>query len=606
MKQETYKCTYKTNGNACGGDHHRMLHGCGDARINAVAFTDHSGPHPDVLMALVPHDIDYANKMTPTVLFMDHGSNCSIITHSLARQLGLRGQFSMEMIELAGRAPELLETKYYTWNWKLPNGTIRRCKMLGLEKITSNPGPADVSPAYSLFPQIPEGALERPTGDVGILIGMDQPDLLPAGGTGRYQAGSLRVLSTMFGSGHVLVGHHPDIQLAQPQLSSAALQWKSAKFLDHKNFQFNAFSRVNLCICCTLQAHELPEMNILQPDTPRKCKRCLSCPTCQISETGRTIREQFELDQMREGLKYNREEKFVTVKYPVIGDPTLFRDNYNQVTATAASLWKRLEKLDQLQIYNQQIQDYILRGVIRETSIEDVEAWKAQGKPVHYVSHHGVQNSHSKSTPLRVVVNSATKNCNSGPSLNQYYGKGPNSINSLYSVLMRWREFDHALVYDVSKAYHQMRTGDDEFYMRLMVWKFEKGEKWRIFGHDRSGMGDPPASTNLELTKEVASDEGKHIDEKAAEQLKKNGYVDDGLGGGKKHEVMRMRGNCVKTEEGLVFDGTVSQILATVGFKPKVIIVTGEDDPDILAKLGPILGHDWSPGDDMITFNPAL
>ena len=108
------------------------------------------------------------------------------------------------------------------------------------------------------------------------------------------------------------------------------------------------------------------------------------------------------------------------------------------------------------------------------------------------------------------------------------------------------------------------------------------------------------------MTKEVASDEGKHIDEKAAEQLKKNGYVDDGLGGGKKHEVMRMRGNCVKTEEGLVFDGTVSQILATVGFKPKVINVTGEDDPDILAKLGPILGHDWSPGDDMITFKMTL
>ena len=89
-----------------------------------------------------------------------------------------------------------------------------------------------------------------------------------------------------------------------------------------------------------------------------------------------------------------------------------------------------------------QIRDYIRRGVISEISLEAVEEWKGQENPVHYVTHHGVQNSHSKSTPLRVVVNSATKNCFNGPDLNSLFAKGPNSINSLYRVLIRWREFE--------------------------------------------------------------------------------------------------------------------------------------------------------------------
>ena len=157
--------------------------------------------------------------------------------------------------------------------------------------------------------------------------------------------------------------------------------------------------------------------------------------------------------------------------------------------------------------------------------MEAVEEWKGQGNPVHYVTHHGVQNSHSKSTPLRVVVNSTTKNCFNGPDLNSLFAKGPNSINSLYRVLIRWREFEVACVYDVSKAYHSMKTGDMEFFLRLMVWKFHEDDGWQIYGHNVVGMGDLGASVLLELTKGVAAEVGRIICELASKQLKKNGYV---------------------------------------------------------------------------------
>ena len=42
--------------------------------------------------------------------------------------------------------------------------------------------------------------------------------------------------------------------------------------------------------------------------------------------------------------------------------------------------------------------------------------------------------------------------------------------------------------------------------MRLVVWKFKEEDDWDVYGHEVVGMGDPPASIELELTKEVAAD----------------------------------------------------------------------------------------------------
>ena len=87
----------------------------------------------------------------------------------------------------------------------------------------------------------------------------------------------------------------------------------------------------------------------------------------------------------------------------------------------AKSLWNSLKKRGMLETYNAQIQDYLDRGVWKPVSMDQIKDWKADGNPLHYVSHHGVENSHSKSTPLRVVVNSATKNNHTGPSINDVY-----------------------------------------------------------------------------------------------------------------------------------------------------------------------------------------
>ena len=60
------------------------------------------------------------------------------------------------------------------------------------------------------------------------------------------------------------------------------------------------------------------------------------------------------------------------------------------------------------------------------------------GGKTYYISHQMAVNPTSKTTPVRVVYNSSQKF--RGQSLNTYWCKGPDMLNSLHGVLLRFRE----------------------------------------------------------------------------------------------------------------------------------------------------------------------
>ena len=111
--------------------------------------------------------------------------------------------------------------------------------------------------------------------------------------------------------------------------------------------------------------------------------------------------------------------------YPVIGDITKLKDNRLQVIGMEAGLEKRLIKSGELAEYNNQFQDYIDRGVLEQVSLDEIEKYKENGGYVNYIGHHGVRKDTSNTTPLRLVANSALKNCSTGPSVNDLWPKGP-------------------------------------------------------------------------------------------------------------------------------------------------------------------------------------
>ena len=237
---------------------------------------------------------------------------------------------------------------------------------------------------------------------------------------------------------------------------------------------------------------------------------------------------------------------------------------------------------------------------MRELTDKEMDDW---GGVVNYISHHGVRKSTSNSTPLRVVSNSSLNNNNSGHSFNSILAKGPNSIQPLFNILVMFRTYEEVVVWDIHKAYNVMETTDKELHCRRLVWRWgQQDQDWKTYGFTKVHFGDLPAAPLLELTKKAAVEEGRHIDPEVAEQMEK-GYVDDGLGGGKREIIERMVGDVEEIDGQLHYSGVVSQILGKVSMRPKYMVRSGETDTRALDKLGGhVLGHTWDPPEDKIRF----
>ena len=233
-------------------------------------------------------------------------------------------------------------------------------------------------------------------------------------------------------------------------------------------------------------------------------------------------------------------------------------------------------------------------------SKQDIEEWKG---PVNYISHHGVEKP-SVTTPLRIVTNSSLKN--GSTSLNGCMIAGPNFLNSMMDIGLRFRCHETGMVFDLTKAYNSLLTGPIEKNLRRFVWRRSPDEEWEDWAFDCVAFGDLPAANFLEIGRNLTADFGKDIDPIASKKIKKDSYVDDNVSGGSAAEVKRMQG--VRLPDG-TYSGTMRQILDLGNLKIKVILATGETDEDFKHLIGnKVLGYCWdATSDNMgVTFSIYL
>ena len=179
--------------------------------------------------------------------------------------------------------------------------------------------------------------------------------------------------------------------------------------------------------------------------------------------------------------------------------------------------------------------------------------------------------------------------------------KGPNCLNSLIKVLIKFRSYETALIYDLSKAYYHLHTGPVEKYTRLVLWRdCNSSTEWKTYGFDCTAFGDIPAAVQLEVGKRLCAEAGVNIDEEASDRIIRDTYVDDGATGGSPEQVERFRGK--KGTDGK-YDGTIPEILGLGGLEVKAMMVSGEEDTDAIDKLGKkVLGIDYDVGKDILNF----
>ena len=281
------------------------------------------------------------------------------------------------------------------------------------------------------------------------------------------------------------------------------------------------------------------------------CGNC-RCGYCSIGGKEFTLKEEREMNLIEQGL--TRYEDHWVTRYPWIRSPSDLPDNKVAAMAMLKSTERRLARdAEHARLYKEQMNDMINRTVARKLTQSEMQAYDG---PVYYISHHEVFKDGSSSTPCRIVFNSSASF--KGHSLNQYWAKGPDLMNNLLGVLLRFREEPVAIMGDISKMYHSVKISAPDQNTHRFLWRDMHCQREPdTYVMNVVAVGDKPAGSIVAVALRNTAKDFQDQYPRATEVILKNTYVDD------------MIDSFPSVKEATKVTGEIDLILETGGFRIK-------------------------------------
>ena len=605
-------CPFETQWGPCPVDgcneiHSKFIHGCGIAGISASARPTNiivQSPEPsttEITAAIesttseqsselnstergLPVDLNrnvllliqkIRTKKGPVISFWDSGSTISLISKAFALRKKLQGiPVSYDLTTVGGVVTTQDSVMYHIIIIDR-KGKKHKITVYEIEDICGDVGAINVNGVVHLFPSLHASEVTRTSGKIELLIGMDRANLHPKS---TCEKDGLVLYSSRFGSGKILGGTHSAVS-SSDKLNATVQRTARAQVFNirvrkiHSGVDF--FTAEQFGVNC-----------------PPRCKRCKGCKECRFETHELSLEERQGLDAIRSNAHLDPINNRWTTTYPFNSDPHILEDNKEQAIQLMKKQEKRLLK-DPIAAskYCEQYQGFIDRDVLNVITQEEMNNYKG---PVCYVSAHEVFKEGSSSTPVRLVINPSLKY--KGRCLNDILMKGPNALNDLFGIQLRFRVHYYALIADISKMYHSIHTTEVEKHLRRLVFRHLKtDEEPKVYGPTRVMFGDRPAAAISAHCIRETADIYKHIDEEASEKIKNDMYVDDLTTGTDDYERLQT----LKTN--------ITEILEKGGFQIKGFVTSYDDSPETLALLGTgeigrVLGIRFDPSKDEFAF----
>ncbi|XP_041467432.1 uncharacterized protein LOC121417765 [Lytechinus variegatus] len=286
--------------------------------------------------------------------------------------------------------------------------------------------------------------------------------------------------------------------------------------------------------------------------------------SCQCQETKLTIDEQKEEEIIRASSQ--KKGKQWEIGYPWQRDPNELPDNKSQAVKILESTEKRLYRNpEHAEAYNKQIHELEEMGFAKKLTAADIEKYEG---PVHYIKHHAVVRPEKKSTPIRIVFNSSASY--QGHRLNEYWMKGPDLLNSMVGVLLRFRENEVALCGDISKMYHRVSIPERDQHVHRFLWRDMDGNREPdVYMMKVVTFGDKPAPAIAQIALKLTAEQGECTHPHAASVLKRNVYMDD------------ICDSVQTVDEARKLSAEIDEVLNDGGFKVKGWISNESDVGDL-------------------------
>jgi hypothetical protein len=271
------------------------------------------------------------------------------------------------------------------------------------------------------------------------------------------------------------------------------------------------------------------------------------------------------------------------------------------------TLSKRFEKDNDFQSkYCKVMNGYIEKGFARILTSEEA---KVVTDKTWYLPHHSVINP-KKPNKVRVVFDAAASL--QGLSLNSQLVTGPDLLNSLFGVLVRFRLKPVALVADVADMFYQVHVPENDSEALRFLWKEDftvpgQPDEYKMQVHI-FGAADSPCCCNYALRRAALDHEDK--DQLAVNTILRNFYVDD----------LVTAVDDVKT--GISLASRISEILQAKGFHLTKWMSSSKEvlqsippssraDPELQLEFSALpteraLGIGWDVDQDAFVFRPVI
>lgn len=250
------------------------------------------------------------------------------------------------------------------------------------------------------------------------------------------------------------------------------------------------------------------------------------------------ILEDFNKKTIHNGKRYEVKLPFKEKKYKMLS--TNLPMAFNRLASWEAKHKSKSDKTEYLkfcQIMKEQLDLGILEEVgplgtideVRRTLKENPKAYDRLAmtpgsKLIHYLPWHGVYKA--QSGKLRIVYDAAAKPYKAAYSLNDCLETGPDLMNSLYHILLKFRKKRFAGKADIQKAFLQVEIAKEHRDALRLLW-IKDGVVWVLrFARLPFGLTSSPFILAAVLKKHLESSE---IDEELVQHILTSFYVDDNV-----------------------------------------------------------------------------
>ena len=506
----------------------------------------------------------------------------ALVSKAYIRRAKLKGVVITYNLEVTGGKIETHTTTLYEITLLDRDGNKHVIKAFEIEEICGYINKFDMTDFAKLFPSVSVEQVKRCGGKAELLIGSNYLPLHPHS---IDESEGLVLYESKFGTGKLVAGARQNLE-GWDVSNAAVRQFANAVILNPR------VTRSKAGIDCFTS-------DDLGIKIPPRCTRCnnvlMNCKECR-SDTHELSRiEQQEKRIIKENLQLDPIKQQIETKYPYKADPKCLKDNRKQVIGMTGSLENRLERRNLGDKFNEQVADFLTRNVIEEITPEEMEEWKG---PVHYVSINFVEKPDSKSTPVRLTINSSLQY--EGQSFNDILMKGPSPTQNMYGIQLRSRTHKILLACDLHKFYHTVFTTSLEKNLRRFVWRnMNRDEEFKTYGFTRVTFGDKPAAAVCAAALQLTAETYSYIDEDAATKIREDSYVDDIVTGAETRK---------RIEE---LKESLTEILSKTGFKIKGFISSGDQSNEVVALLGGdleghVLGITWNPHTDELSVSVRI